>query len=122
MNILLIGHLKVRLGLRSFLHNFSLLLVEAVGGCYDAEVSSSVSQQHTMHNSASSQSLSLDRLKVSKEADNQDVLSESETDGAAGEVFTFEVGEEAALMLEQSGGDETGQASGTPSRSSTRVR
>ncbi len=121
-NILFIS-IQVRLGLRCFLHNLSLLLVEAVGGCYDVESTAS-SIQPMLPSSVSSQSLSLDPLKISKDSEQQvEMLNESELEGGTGEVFSFEVGEEAALMLEQSGGDEAIHASSrTPSRSSTKVR
>lgn len=45
---------------------------------------------------------------------------ESESELETGDVFTFEVGEEAAL-LEQSSGEDTGTISGTPSRNSVKV-
>jgi hypothetical protein len=57
----------------------------------------------------------MDRLKLGKEQE-----PESETEIESGDVFTFEVGEEAALM-EQSSGEEAGPVSGTPSRNSVKV-
>jgi hypothetical protein len=103
------------LGIRCFLQNISLLIVEGVGGCYNADSVTSV-QQLLVAPSTSSLSPNLDRLKLGKEQEQ-----ESETEIESGDVFTFEVGEEAALM-EQSSGEETGAVSGTPSRNSVKVR
>ncbi|XP_046448529.1 WD repeat-containing protein 81-like isoform X2 [Daphnia pulex] len=105
--------LQVRLGIRCFLQNISLLIVEGVGGCYNADSVTSV-QQLLVAPSTSSLSPNLDRLKLGKEQEQ-----ESETEIESGDVFTFEVGEEAALM-EQSSGEETGAVSGTPSRNSVK--
>jgi hypothetical protein len=102
------------LGIRCFLQNISLLIVEGVGGCYNADSVTSV-QQLLVGPSVSSLSPNLDRLKLGKEQEQ-----ESETEVESGDVFTFEVGEEAALM-EQSSGEEAGAISGTPSRNSVKV-
>ncbi|KZS10887.1 Uncharacterized protein APZ42_024536 [Daphnia magna] len=105
--------LQVRLGLRCFLQNISLLVVEGVGGCYNADGVTAV-QQLLVAPSTLSLSSSLDRLKLGKEQEQ-----ESESELETGDVFTFEVGEEAAL-LEQSSGEDTGTISGTPSRNSVK--
>lgn len=102
------------MGIRCFLQNISLLIVEGVGGCYNADSVTSV-QQLLVAPSSSSLSPNMDRLKLGKEQE-----PESETEIESGDVFTFEVGEEAALM-EQSSGEEAGPVSGTPSRNSVKV-
>lgn len=106
----------MRLGLRCFLQNISLLVVEGVGGCYNADPAASV-QQPLLAPSRSSLSPSFDRLKLGKEVEQ----GESEIELETGDVFTFEVGEDAGL-LEQSSGEEAGQVSGTPSKNSVKVR
>lgn len=105
---------QVRLGLRCFLQNVSLLVVEGVGGCYNADAVTPV-QELLVAPSTLSLSPSIDRLKLGKDQEQ-----ESETEPETGDVFTFEVGEEAVL-LEQSSGEETGAISGTPSRNSVKV-
>lgn len=91
----------------------SLLLVEGVGGCYNSESVACV-QQLLVAPSSSSLSPNLDRLKLEKESEHENEVEES------GDVFTFEVGEEAGL--EHSSGEEAGAVSGTPSRNSVKVR
>lgn len=91
-----------------------MLVVEGVGGCYNTDSVTSV-QQLLVAPSGSSLSPNLDRLKLGKEPEH-----ESETEPDTGDVFTFEVGEEAGL-LEQSSGEEAGAVSGTPSRNSVKV-
>lgn len=104
----------MRLGLRCFLNHVSLLVVEGVGGCYNADSVTCV--QQLLGHSGSALSPSLDRPKLAgKELERAESEIEIETD-----VFTFEVGEEAGLM-EQSSGDDTGAISGTPSRTSVKV-
>lgn len=90
-------------------------MVEGVGGCYNTDSVTSV-QQLLLAPCSSSLSPNLDRLKLGKEPEQ-----ESETEIETGDVFTFEVGEEAGLM-EQSSGEEAGAVSGTPSRNSVKVK
>lgn len=104
----------MRLGLRCFLNHISLLVVEGVGGCYNADSVTCV--QQLLGPSGSTLSPTLDRLKLGKELERAESEIELETD-----VFTFEVGEEAVLM-EQSSGDDAGAISGTPSRTSVKVK
>ena len=101
--------------MRCFLQNISLLVVEGVGGCYNTDSVTNVQQllEGAMAPSSSSLSPNLDRLKLGQEP-------EIETEPDTGEVFTFEVGEEAGLM-EQSSGEEACAVSGTPSRNSVKV-
>ena len=104
--------LLVRLGLRCFLNNISLLLIEAVGGCYDLD---SMSTHQCLVNSTSS--LSLDRKDETLFNAVSMEMEPPEVDG----VFSFEVAEEATLTDQSSEEPAPCHLSATPSRNSAKV-
>lgn len=112
--LLYLAHYQVRLGLRCFLNNFSLLLVEAVGGCYDFDSSSGGGSSEPLQVVDST----ADEMKSGKDT----VIcvlnpADAESEPEAG-VFTFDNEE---VGVEQPS-EESGRISGTPSRNSSKVR
>ena len=114
--------LQIRLGMRCFLNNFSLLLVEAVGGCYDMNTPPS-GNSCSLDIVDSSSTTSLEAPKI-KDATTTSVESEAEvTSETEAGVFSFEVGEESGFDPPgAAAADETGHVPKTPSRNSSKVR
>jgi len=101
--------LLVRFGLRCFLANISLMLVEAVGGCYDVDPIPG-DRSHTIE-----PPLPPHKQRQTNNDHRLDIESELPSvftfDAEVGEEMTEQIGEEAVI----------GRISDTPSRTSTKV-
>ena len=104
--------LQVRFGLRCFLANMSLMLVEAVGGCYDVDPIA-IDRSHTVEQPPHPPS-----IQKQRQTNNDHRL---DVENEVPSVFTFdaEVGEEMTEQIGEEAG--IGRISDTPSRTSTKV-